>query len=165
MLVGAPAVGKSTVGQLLARLLDVEFIDVDALIEQRERRTIAEIFAADGEPGFRAIELDATAAALAAGGVVALGGGAVSNPAVRAALSGHRVVWLRASLQSAVRRVGDSTTRPLLTGDVAGQWSKLAAERAPWYAQVATAMVDTDRGDPAQIAHTVLTELNLSAAQ
>lgn len=165
MLVGAPAVGKSTVGQVLARLLGLRFTDVDSLIEQRQQRTIAEIFAADGEPGFRAIELDATLAALSAGGVVALGGGAVTNPAVRSALGAHRVVWLRASLQSAVRRVGNSSTRPLLNGDVAGHWARLVAERAHWYAEVATVVVDTDRHTPSQIAHTVISELNLQAAR
>jgi len=165
VLVGAPAVGKSTVGHALARLLGIQFTDVDSLIEQREQRTIPEIFAADGEPGFRAVELEATLAALSSGGVVALGGGAVTNPAVRSALAGHRVVWLRASLQSAVRRVGESTNRPLLTGDVAGQWAKLLAERAHWYAEVATVVVDTDRHTPNQIAHTVISELNLQAAR
>ena len=98
VLIGPPAVGKSTVGANLARRLGVPFIDVDQLIEDREQRAISEIFATDGESLFRAMELDATLAALEGGGVIALGGGAVTNATLRAALRGHRVIWLRASV-------------------------------------------------------------------
>ena len=100
VLIGPPAVGKSTVGANLARRLGVPFIDVDQLIEDREQRAISEIFATDGESLFRAMELDATLAALEGGGVIALGGGAVTNATLRAALRGHRVIWLRASPES-----------------------------------------------------------------
>ncbi|MDI9628708.1 MAG: shikimate kinase [Acidobacteriota bacterium] len=161
VLIGPPAVGKSTVGASLARRLGVPFSDVDQLIEDREQRAISEIFASDGEGGFRAIELDVTLAALDAGGVVALGGGAVTNASLRAALRGHHVIWLRASVQEAVQRVGETTTRPLLVGDVAGSWTRLAQQREPLYAEVATVVVDTDHRTPAQVAHIVLGKLGL----
>ena len=161
VLIGPPAVGTSTVGANLARRLGVPFIDVDQLIEDREQRAISEIFATDGESRFRAIELDATLAALEGGGVIALGGGAVTNPTLRAALWGLRVVWLRASVREAVRRVGETTTRPLLVGDVADRWTRLAQEREPLYAEVATMVVDTDHRTPAQVARSVLDRLSL----
>lgn len=165
VLIGPPAVGKSTVGANLARRLGVPFVDVDQLIEDREQRAISEIFASDGEAGFRAIELAVTLAALEGGGVIALGGGAVTNPTLRAALWGHRVIWLRASVREAVRRVGETTTRPLLVGDVADRWTKLAQEREPLYAEVATMVVDTDHLTPAQVAHSVIDRLSLQEAK
>ena len=161
VLIGPPAVGKSTVGANLARRLGVPFIDVDQLIEDREQRAISEIFATDGESLFRAMELDATLAALEGGGVIALGGGAVTNATLRAALRGHRVIWLRASVREAVQRVGATTTRPLLVGDVADRWTRLAQEREPLYAEVATMVGDTHPRTPAQDARTLLDRLSL----
>lgn len=159
VLVGLPAVGKSTVGAIVARRLGLRFVDVDALIEAEAGLPITEIFATRGEAGFRTLELAATVSALADGGVIALGGGAVTNPALRQVLAGHRVLWLRASERAAVQRVGDSETRPLLKGDVAGKWRALAAAREPLYAQVASLVVDTDGRTPGQVAHQVIAQL------
>lgn len=160
VLIGPPAVGKSTVGAVLASRLGVEFIDVDARIEDRAGCAITEIFAAQGEAGFRALEQQTTLEALTSGAVIALGGGAVTNPALRAALQGHQVVWLQASEHEAVRRVGEGTTRPLLAGDVAGRWRELAAAREPLYREVATITVRTDRRTPAQVARAVIAALD-----
>ncbi len=156
VLVGPPAVGKSTVGAALATRLGIGFCDVDEVIEAEQGRAITEIFAELGEPGFRRLELDATLAALSAGGVVALGGGAVTNAALRSALEAHQVIWLRTTAQEAVRRVGASTTRPLLNGDVAGNWTRLAAQRAPLYQQVATVAVDTAGRSPTGIVDEII---------
>jgi shikimate kinase len=144
VLVGAPGSGKSTVGPLLADRLGVPFVDVDAVIEQRAGRSIAAIFADDGEPAFRALEEATTAELLAGSGVLSLGGGAVLSTATRAALRGHRVVWLQVSASTAVSRVGLNEARPLLLGNVRGRLIKLLAERTPLYAEVATEQVETD---------------------
>ncbi|WIY83893.1 shikimate kinase [Propionimicrobium sp. PCR01-08-3] len=159
VLVGPPAVGKSTVGALLAAQLGVRFCDVDKAIERAERRPITEIFAERGEVGFRQLEFDATLAALEAGGVVALGGGAVTNTGLRTMLADYPVVWLRATVREAVRRVGASTTRPLLNGDVAGNWKKLVAGRRHYYEQVATLAVDTAGRSPGQVVTDIVTAL------
>ena len=147
VLVGAPGSGKSTVGALLAERLGLPFTDVDAVIEQRSGRSIAEIFADDGEPAFRALEESTTAELLGDAGVVSLGGGAVLSDATRAALQGHRVVWLQVSAARAVSRVGLNEARPLLLGNVRGRLIRLLAERTPLYAAVATEQVDTDELD------------------
>lgn len=151
VLVGAPGSGKSTVGALLAQRLGLPFADVDAVIEERTLRTIAEIFADDGEPAFRALEEATTAELLDAPGVLALGGGAVLSGVTRAALVGHRVIWLRVSASTAVSRVGLNEARPLLLGNVRGRLIKLLAERAPLYAEVATEQVATDVLAPAAV--------------
>jgi shikimate kinase len=152
VLVGAPGSGKTTVGAVLAEQLGVAFTDVDSVIVDRMGKPVAEIFADDGEAVFRAIEEQVTAEVLHRSGVLALGGGAVLSPRTRAALSGHRVVWLRIGLSAAVKRVGLDTARPLLLGNVRGRLLALLNERAALYAEVATEVVDTDDRTPAEVA-------------
>ena len=154
VLVGAPGSGKSTVGRLLAADLDRDFVDVDTLIEERAGKPIAEIFAEDGEPAFRALEEAATLEQLGQDAVVSLGGGAVLSARVRAALNGHHVIWLRVSAGQAADRVGLNAARPLLLGNVRGRLIQLLAQRAPLYAEVATVEIATDNVDAAQVAAT-----------
>jgi shikimate kinase len=148
VLVGAPGSGKSTVGALLAERLGLPFVDVDAVIEQRTGRTIADLFADEGEPAFRALEEQTTLELLDQAGVLSLGGGAVLSATTRTALQGHRVIWLQVGAATAVQRVGLNEARPLLLGNVRGRLIKLLAERTPLYAEVATEQVETDRLTP-----------------
>jgi shikimate kinase len=156
VLVGAPGAGKSTVGALLAERLGTEFTDADGVIEQRAGKSIAEIFADDGEAAFRRLEEETTAALLRRPGVLALGGGAVLSAGTREALQGHRVVWLRVGVPSALHRVGLDTARPLLLGNVRGRLIKLLGERKPLYDEVATARVDTDETSPEDVVEHIL---------
>ncbi|GAB2577233.1 shikimate kinase [Microlunatus antarcticus] len=155
VLVGSPGSGKSTVGALLAERWGEPFADVDAVIEARVGKSVAEIFADDGEAVFRAFEESTTAELLDAPGVLALGGGAVLSPATRAALAGRPVVWLRVTIAHAAGRVGLNEARPLLLGNVRGRLVKLLNERTPLYAEVARASVDTDAQTPEQVADAV----------
>lgn len=156
VLVGAPGSGKTTVGGRLAAALGLPFSDVDAVIEDQVGKSVAEIFADDGEAVFRAFEEATTAALLTRDGVLSLGGGAVLSPRTRAALSGHRVVWLQVSMPYAVKRVGLNEARPLLLGNVRGRLIKLLNERTPLYAEVATESVNTDDATPADIVASIL---------
>jgi shikimate kinase len=158
VLVGAPGSGKSTVGALLAERLGLPFLDVDEVIEQRTGRTIAEIFADDGEPAFRALEEQTTLELLEQAGVLSLGGGAVLSTTTRSALRGHRVIWLQVTAATAVQRVGLNEARPLLLGNVRGRLIKLLAERTPLYAEVATEQVETDRLTPDAVVDLLSTE-------
>lgn len=158
VLVGAPGSGKSTVGALLAQRLQVPFRDVDAEIEQRAGKPVAEIFADDGEPTFRQMEEAVTVELLGQQGVLSLGGGAVLSPLIRAALRGHRVVWLQVSATNAARRVGLNEARPLLLGNVRGTLIRLLAERTPLYAEVATQAVGTDDSGPDEVVRQILAE-------
>lgn len=152
VLVGAPGAGKSTVGKALARQLGVEFVDVDQRIEEVVGKPIAEIFADEGEAHFRELEKSATLELIQGDGVVSLGGGAVLNPDIRAALKGHDVVWLEVSIRQASRRVGLNTTRPLLLGNVRGRLIELLRERTPFYEEVATTRISTNDMTPTQVA-------------
>jgi shikimate kinase len=107
---------------------------------------VAEIFAQDGEPAFRALEASVITAALRDfEGVLALGGGAVGSEPVRQALAGSRapVVLLTATVDDLLARIGDTRHRPLLVRDPAAALAGLQASRAPLYQAVATATVDT----------------------
>lgn len=161
MLVGAPGAGKSTVGQALAARLDLPFRDVDAVIERRAGKSVAEIFADAGEPAFRAQEEQVTAELLRRPGVLALGGGAVLAASTRDALAGHRVVWLRVSAGEAAKRVGLTEARPLLLGNVRGRLVRLLQARTPLYEQVAGLTVDTDGQDAAAVTEVIMRQLGV----
>jgi shikimate kinase len=149
--------GKTTVARLLASAWGARVRDTDDDIEAAESRSVAEIFVDDGEAYFREREARAVAAALAEhDGVLSLGGGAVLDPASRALLAGHRVVFLRVGLSEAVRRVGLGTSRPLLLGNVRARIKALLDERTPVYESVASETVDTDGRTPAEVADEIL---------
>ena len=156
VLVGAMGAGKTTVAGLLGKAWSLPVRDTDADIEAGEGRSISDIFVDSGEAHFRALEVAAVADALGShDGVLALGGGAVLDPATRDLLAGHTVVFLRVGLSDAVKRVGLGAGRPMLLGGVRAQVKALLDERAPVYESVATHVVDTDGRTPAEVAREV----------
>ena len=161
VLVGLPGSGKSTIGRRLAKALGVSMLDTDAAIEQQAGRTIADIFATDGEQEFRRIEEEVIRAALDEhDGVLSLGGGAVTSPGVCTALAGHTVVYLEISAAEGVRRTSGSTVRPLLAGpDRAEKFRELMAKRIPLYRRVATIRVDTNRRNPGAVVRYIVSRL------
>jgi shikimate kinase len=158
VLVGPPGAGKTTVGRVLARRLDLEFVDVDAVIVARIGKSIADMFVQDGEDAFRALERDVVAESLlGTEGVLALGGGSVLAAQTRERLRGHRVVHLTVDVTDGLRRTGMSKARPLLAGvNPRATFRALLDARAPLYAEVATFEVDTVRRSAHQVARTVL---------
>jgi shikimate kinase len=165
VLIGPPSSGKSTVGRQLAERLGVEFVDVDALIEQRTGKLIGEIFTEDGEPAFRELETATTIEVVTDPQhqhtrVIALGGGAVTSEQIRAALGPYRVVWLQVGIAAAAKRIGLNTARPLLLGNVRGQLIKLMREREPLYAQTATISVATDDAEVTELVESIVAELD-----
>lgn len=161
VLVGLPGAGKSTIGRRLAKALDVEMLDTDAAIEARTGRSIADIFATDGEPEFRRIEEEVIREALADhDGVLSLGGGAVTTPGVRDALAGHTVVFLEINAAEGVRRTGGSTVRPLLAGPGrAEKFRELMTQRVPLYRRLATIRVNTNRRNPGAVVRYIVARL------
>jgi shikimate kinase len=157
VLVGPMGAGKTTVAGLLATAWGTTARDTDADIEARDGREISDIFVESGEAAFRALEVEAVATALAEhDGVLALGGGAVLDPATRELLAGHRVVFLRVGLAEAVKRVGLGTSRPLLLGNVRSRIKALLDERTPIYEGVSSETVDTDGRTPEEVADEIL---------
>jgi len=128
--------GKSTVGRLVARQLDFDFVDTDDLVEARTGRRISDIFAADGEPAFRALEVAAIEEAVGGEGrVIATGGGAACQPGNMERLKrGALVVCLWASAETIWERVRHQSHRPLLrVADPQREIVRLLAEREPYY--------------------------------
>ena len=165
-LIGYRGVGKSTIAPLLAARLGWNWADADTLIEQQTGRSIAEIFATEGEPGFRMREAGVLSELLSQDRlVIAAGGGAILAPHSRQAIRrAGPAIWLTASLDSIFARIhGDSTTaarRPSLTGaDPRTEIQTLLATRTPLYAETATHTVDTEGRSPAAIVDEILLAL------
>lgn len=151
--------GKSTVGPLVASRLELAFVDLDDEIEKEAGRSVPEIFAAEGESGFRRAESAALSRVLSAPGnkVVSVGGGAVLDPGNRTAMESSTVVWLRARTSTLASRVGSAGDRPLLTGSTPAEaLSAISETRRPLYAEVSDAVVDVDRLEPGQVADEVV---------
>lgn len=129
------AAGKTTLARALARRLDWRADDLDEMIEARERRTVAEIFAAEGEPYFRAIEREALAGLLAVRhAVVATGGGTFVDAANRSLmLRDGACIWLDVPLDRIVERIPPDGRRPLAADRL--QLNELYARRTAAYQQ------------------------------
>jgi shikimate kinase len=154
VLIGFMGAGKSTVGREVASRLGLPFVDSDSVIEERERRSVAEIFAHDGEPAFRSVERR-TVLDLLAGppAVLALGGGAVEDPVTRAEVARATTVHLVVSAEQATMRVGRDPVRPLL---VAADPGPLLERRLPHYDEAARIRVLTDGRSVAAVVDDVV---------
>jgi len=118
ILMGFMGTGKTCVGKALAERLGMDFVDMDAIIEERAGKPITRIFAEEGEPHFRVLERSLVQELAAQSGrVIGAGGGVVLNPDnVRDYEETGLVVCLAATPGEILRRVEQDTTRPLLAG-------------------------------------------------
>jgi shikimate kinase len=162
LLVGFMGAGKSTVAALIANRLDRPCVDLDVEIEKVAGRSIAQIFADEGEEAFRDRET-AALAGLAAHepSVVACGGGVVLKTRNRALLKElGTVIYLVVTAEEAVARVSDVSTRPLLAG--AGGTlaaTQLLAARESLYRSAADLVVDTAGLNSGEVAQRVMIEI------
>jgi shikimate kinase / 3-dehydroquinate synthase len=161
-LVGLMGAGKTTIGRLLARRLDLTFIDSDHEIEARTGATIPWIFEIEGEASFRRREADVIRELTSQNGIVlATGGGAVLNPASRALLAERgTVIYLRASVSSILQRTAHDKNRPLLqTADPRRKLEDLTAQREPLYREIADVVIDTGRPNVQSMVQTILDQI------
>jgi len=154
-LVGFMAAGKTTVARILAERLGWRAEDIDELIEARERRTVAEIFAKSGEPYFRSIERDILRLLLPLRHcVVATGGGTFMDPENRSAINLDGVsVWLAVPLEKLVARLPADGRRPLAADRV--QMERLFTLRQIAYAN-AQLRVDARGEHPEAVAERII---------
>jgi shikimate kinase len=147
-LVGFMGTGKTTIGRAVAHRLGFQLIDSDHEIERRSGKTVAQIFAEDGEPAFRQLEREFVESGHpATGQVIACGGGLVVQPGMLAALKAKGVVMcLHASLETVLRRTQGNRHRPLLNVDDPEERIRvLYAQREPIYKQAGTIILTDAR--------------------
>jgi shikimate kinase len=153
VLTGPPAAGKSAVGQLLSGRLNASLVDTDAEIEATAGKPVGDIFVDDGESAFRDLERAAAERALSTdGAVVALGSGAVLDPAVQQRLAGQPVAYLSAEFGPIARRLGLDRPRVVIPGNPRGRLRTLLEERRPVYERLASFTVDAGELAPEEIA-------------
>ena len=153
-LYGPSGSGKSTAGEILAKNLDIPFVDLDKTIVQKSGQSIPEIFQAGGEAGFRALELQILQQAVQGpSGVIALGGGALLNPEARKVAETHGQIYLLTAETDLLfqRLKADPQERPLLNGGGFQRLEKLINLRSEHYQSFAV-QIDTGRLDPAETA-------------
>ncbi len=158
VLVGLMGVGKSTVGRKLASLLHRDFVDADEAIVAAAQRSIPEIFETFGEAHFRDGERRVIARLIDEGhGVIATGGGAFVDPSTRAAVLEKAIaVWIDCDVDTLVERTSRRSNRPLLkNGNPRDILSRLAAERAPFYAEAPIRVV-SENGPHADTARAII---------
>ena len=141
-LIGLPGVGKTTLGRALAERTGVAFVDLDEAVEADAGKSVAEIFATEGEAGFRARETAMLRRYAAAAAVVACGGGTPCQPGNMELMNTTGTsVWLQAPDELlAARRLQQPGQRPLSCGgepEVLPRVQALAERRRPFYARAA----------------------------
>ena len=155
VLTGFMGSGKSTVGSCLAEILDLPLTDLDHEIEAASGRTVAEIFAAAGEPVFRAMEQQQLSRLLRTGRsqILAAGGGALLDPAAEALVRQNPalVIYLDTPLPLIRQRLGGGEGRPLLAGQGDDRLESLFWQREPRYRALADLRIDGS-GSPREIA-------------
>lgn len=164
-LISMPGGGKSTIGRHLARRLNRDFIDTDAVIEQRIGCSIRAFFEHEGEERFREIEAQVIAELVQAPNLVlATGGGAVLRSANREALNQHAiVVYLRSTPEDLYRRLRHDVKRPLLqVADPLGRLCEMYAVRDPLYRETAHFIVETGRPSVPTLVNMILMQLELA---
>jgi 3-dehydroquinate dehydratase type I len=159
VLIGFMGVGKSTISQALKEQSGWREIDTDAMIVEQERRSIADIFAEEGEEYFRQKETDLIdELADLPPSIISCGGGmAMRDLNVRKLQAIGEVVLLTAQPDTIYERVKDNTDRPLLNGHMNVPYIReLMEKRRPFYEKAATFSVTTDEREPADIAKEIL---------
>jgi shikimate kinase len=147
--------GKSVVGALVAQRIGAPLLDLDLLIQDEAKASIAEIFASEGEPAFRELEARLLPGTLQAGAVVALGGGSLINDASWALVAARAVtIYLEVPFETMWTRIRKLSGRPLASGRSREEVESLFERRRPRYEQ-ALHRVDGDR-PPAEVADEVI---------
>jgi shikimate kinase len=162
-LIGLMGVGKTTIGAKLAEKLRFYFVDMDQEIEDFERKNIAEIFSQKGEKYFRQVERKIVAETVFRDEemVLSLGGGAFIDEETRKILKEKAVViWLQASIEDILYRIGNKNNRPLLNQkDKRKILKELALKRYPIYSQ-ADLIFDTSKENHEAIIGKIIAAIN-----
>jgi len=162
-LIGFMGVGKTAVGEALAKKLGKKFVELDGLIEQKAGKTISDIFQQDGEIAFRELEIEVVKeVSRGENQVIACGGGIVLNKInIDRLREKSIIVYLTASPRVILKRTSaDENKRPLLNiQDRARQVRELVRFRRPFYERAADIKVDTSKLDVDSVAEQIILKL------
>lgn len=154
-LIGMPGAGKSTVGIVLAKILGMEFLDSDLLIQKREKKLLWQIIEEQGLDGFNQVEEEVNSSIEVEHTIIATGGSAVySEKAMRHLKEIGMVVYLKVSCEELKKRLGDLKNRGVSMKE--GQTLEdLYEERRPLYEKYADITVDLEKTDIRQAAEMI----------
>lgn len=160
LLIGLMGSGKTTVGRIVAQMIGFQLVDTDHLIVETAGKSIPDIFASEGEAGFRLRESTALRSLLGRRGcVIATGGGIVTQPRNLPLLRhlGY-TVWLDADPERLARRTAMNSNRPLLNGEEnpKAKLERLLTERKPLYKSLADLRIQTAELTPQETAYGVM---------
>ena len=163
ILIGMPAAGKSTVGVVLAKMLNLEFVDADLVIQQRFGETLQNLIDAQGAEAFIQMEGQVLQSLDEQNALISTGGSAVySSTALEHLAQGGTVVYLQATLEELERRLEDFSERGVvMRQEGAMSLAALYAERVPLYEACADITVDVTGLTIAQAATAVRRALGL----
>ena len=159
VLIGPMGSGKSSIGKILAKKIDVKFLDTDKLIEIQEGIKIKEIFNLKGESYFRDLEVEILEETLTArSAVIATGGGIIQREKSRLLLENEKnVFFLNSSVKRQFERTKNSDKRPLLnTGDSFKTLKELYKKRLPHYENVSRYEIEMDDKTNDEIVEQIL---------
>lgn len=150
VLLGFMGAGKSTI----AKGLDPDFVDMDALLEERLGMPIARFFEEKGEVAFRQMEEEVLAELLKTNQVISTGGGVVISPRNRALLKQNTDnIYLKADFETLYQRISvdKDNQRPLFLNNIKEDLAAIFNERQAWYEEVASKVIDVSKLSPEEI--------------
>ena len=162
ILIGMMASGKSTIGRLLAKKLNLKFFDTDFIIEKKAKMKIVEIFQKKGEPYFRNLEKKIILNLLNENNcVISLGGGAFINEAVRkVAQKDNATIWLNWSLKTLIDRIKKNNKRPVASNLSNNELKDLLIYRSKIYSK-ANYKIDCENMQKTEIVNKIIQLLKL----
>ena len=139
VLIGMMGSGKSTIGSLLSKKMNIKFIDLDNKIETIEKQKISQIFKLKGEKYFRAIEVETILSLLTSKEkelVLSLGGGSFIDEKIRKNVKSNSLsFWLNWKTSTIIKRIKKSSKRPLIQGLNDQEIEKMMLDRNKYYAK------------------------------
>ena len=161
VLVGMMASGKSSIGKVLSKSMNIPFLDIDKEIEFHERRSIKSIFENSGERYFRKLESKIIIENLGAKKttVIALGGGAFLNAAVRKNVNEKSIsVWLDVNIETIITRVKKNQKRPLIEKKSDEEVKKIYEKRLKYY-EMSKIHIDCNKKNKTKCAEELISKL------